>query len=196
VAGRTSRQQMPIVPIADALAPTDEAGPEPRAPAEDALRSLELEEELTHLLGTGRELLDARYAALGVLDPGRVQLQHFVALGMDEHAHRSIGAPPQGHGLLGVLLGGQRPMRVHDLTARAGSHGFPRGHPQMRSFVGAPILIDGLPRGSIYFAEKRRRRFTTDDELATIGLAAGAAAIIASPSRPQSLAEILRWGRV
>lgn len=196
MAERASRDQMPTVPSADALAPTDEAGSEPRAPAEDVLRSLELEEEITHLLGTGRELLDARYAALGVLDSARVQLQHFVALGMDEHAHRSIGPPSQGHGLLGTLLRGQRPMRIHDLAAQAGRHGFPPGHPQMVSFVGAPILIDGLPRGSIYFAEKRRRRFTTDDELATIGLAAGAAAIIASPNRPQSLAEILRWGSV
>ncbi len=193
MAARSSRHQ---TAIANTVVSADEAASESRAPAEDALRSLELEEELTHLLGTGRELLDARYAALGVLDPSSVRLQHFVALGMDEHAHRSIGALPQGRGFLGALLTGPRPIRVHDLTAEAGRHGFPPGHPQMASFVGAPILIDGRPRGSIYFAEKRRRRFTTDDELATIGLAAGAAAIIASPSRPRSLAEILRWGRV
>jgi len=66
----------------------------------------------------------------------------------------------------------------------------------MHSFLGAPIQIDGEPAGNIYFAEKLGPPFTAEDERAAIGLATGAAAMIASTRPPRSVQDVLpRCGR-
>jgi signal transduction histidine kinase len=59
------------------------------------------------------------------------------------------------------------------------SYGFPGGHPEMRSFLGVPIVIRGEPWGNLYLTEKEGgEQFTEDDEDAVIVLAQWAATAI------------------
>src|SRR5271165_6510464 len=112
--------------------------------ARTVLEQLDLEVVLERVLEAARELTGARYAALGVLDDSRTQLGRFMTLGVDEPARRLIGSQPTGRGVLGELIRTPHPLRIDDVGSHPYSYGFPVGHPPMRSFLGVPILADGL----------------------------------------------------
>jgi len=139
----------------------------------------DFEKALRRVLQEARVITGARYAALGVLDEERTELERFVALGVDADTERAIGRLPRGRGVLGVLIADPRPLRLADLAQHPGSYGFPAGHPPMRSFLGAPILIGGEPVGNLYVADKYDGgAFTEADEYAVVGLASVAARAI------------------
>src|SRR5690606_27880599 len=97
---------------------------------------LELEAVLQNIVEAAAALLDARYAALGVIgDGGRVS--QFVHTGFDGDIE-AVGHPPHGRGVLGLLIDEARPLRLKDVTAHPKSYGFPKGHPVMRTFLGVP----------------------------------------------------------
>src|ERR1700757_913439 len=96
---------------------------------------------LDRVLEAAREITGARYAALGVLDGQRGELEQFLTLGIDEAAHRKIGDLPRGRGVLGALIEHPQPLRLADVGLHPSSYGFPVGHPVMRSFLGVPVLI-------------------------------------------------------
>ena len=52
--------------------------------AESILAELDVEVVLSRVLEAARTLLSARYAALGVLDESRTQLERFITAGIDE----------------------------------------------------------------------------------------------------------------
>jgi len=67
---------------------------------------------------------------------------------------------------------------AHGLLAKEGlrSLGVPRGHPIVRSFLGAPLLDrNGNVRGGLLLGHSEPGRFTHDDEVLLVGLAAEAA---------------------
>lgn len=131
-----------------------------------------------HLLRTAREITGARYAALGILNEQRTEFERFLAVGMDERTRRSIGSPPRGRGVLGVLIDDPRPLRLANVGEHPRSYGLPSGHPVMHSFLGVPILIRGQAWGNLYLTEKQDAdEFSEGDEEAITGLAelAGAA---------------------
>src|SRR6266851_1402686 len=67
---------------------------------------------------------------------------------------------------------------AHGLLAKEGlrSLGVPRGHPIVRSFLGAPLLDrNGNVRGGLLLGHSEPDRFTQDDEVLLIGIAAQAA---------------------
>src|SRR5262252_6614487 len=145
----------------------------------DAGRSLisELDPEavLQRLLDVARDVTGARYAAIGVLDERRQGLERFITVGIDEETHRQIGDPPRGRGVLGVLITDPRPLRLADVSAHPRSYGFPLAHPEMTTFLGVPIVIDGESWGNLYLTEKDGGEFTEDDEEAAVVLAGWAA---------------------
>ncbi len=135
-------------------------------------RELEPDAVLHAILEAAAELAGARYAALGVLDESRTHLGRFLTLGIDPAAERSIGIVPRGRGLLGLLIEDPRPVRLSDVTQHPLSYGFPPGHPQMRSFLGVPIIIHGETWGSLYLTEKHGGEpFSEEDEEAVVALA-------------------------
>src|SRR5262249_3975744 len=91
--------------------------------------------------GTGRG--GARYGAVGVLSEDRTGLAEFRTVGVDAATFRAIGALPQGHGILGLLIRDPRPLRLPDLREHPDSFGFPPHHPEMRSFLGVPVIVRG-----------------------------------------------------
>ena len=143
------------------------------------LSELDLETVLDRLLETAADLTGARYAALGILDDERRELDRFLTRGIDDETHRVIGDLPRGRGLLGVLIDEPRPLRLDDVGDHPRSYGFPPGHPPMRTFLGVPILIRGQAWGNLYLTEKAGGEpFAIEDEEAVIVLADWAAIAI------------------
>lgn len=127
---------------------------------------------LDKILQAAREITGARYAALGVLDPDRRELERFIAVGIDDAAHGAIGDLPRGRGVLGVLVDDPRPLRLADVGRHPQSYGFPVGHPDMRTFLGVPVMVRGTAWGNLYLTEKAGGgEFTAEDEEAAVVLA-------------------------
>ena len=120
---------------------------------------------------------EARYAALGVIDATGSQLERFVTHGIDPAIEQAIGPPPQGRGILGVLIHEAMPLRLHDLARDQRSVGFPEGHPPMRSFLGVPILLRGVAYGNLYLTEKAGGVDFSDEDEELVTLLAGQAAV-------------------
>lgn len=143
------------------------------------LSQLDLEAVLDQVLETAREITGARYAALGILDRDRRELERFITRGIDPEAHRAIGDLPRGRGILGVLIETPQPLRLPAVGDHPKSYGFPPGHPPMGSFLGVPVLVRGQAWGNLYLTEKAGgEEFDAVDEESVIILAAWAAIAI------------------
>jgi two-component system, NarL family, sensor histidine kinase DevS len=140
--------------------------------------NLELETVLNRLVEVGRELTGARYAALGILDEDRRELERFITIGIDDRTRLAIGALPRGHGVLGELIRDPKPLRLENVGDHPRSYGFPAGHPPMRSFLGVPVVIRGEAFGNLYLTEKEGGNFDEEDEQAAVILADFAAIAI------------------
>jgi signal transduction histidine kinase len=149
----------------------------------------DLELVLRRVLDAARELTGAEYAAIGVLDPDRRELERFITVGIDDGTRAAIGDLPRGRGVLGVLVDEPVPLRLDDVGAHPRSYGFPVGHPPMRSFLGVPILLRGEPYGNLYLTEKLGGPFDEADEEAAVVLADWAAIAIANARAYSTLAE-------
>jgi signal transduction histidine kinase len=139
---------------------------------------LSLDGVLERIVEAAAHVTGARYAALGVIDPTGSGLERFVTYGMEPEVQTQIGDPPHGRGILGVLINDARPLRLHDLSEDPRSVGFPPGHPPMRSFLGAPILLRNVAYGNLYLTEKEGGDFTDNDEELVTLLAAQAAVAV------------------
>jgi signal transduction histidine kinase len=141
----------------------------------DVGRSLvaELDPEVVfrRMLEVACELTGARYAALGVLDEDRHELERFITHGIDEARKRAIGNLPRGRGILGLLIEQPRPLRLGDVGTHPRSYGFPPGHPPMSSFLGVPVMIRGHAWGNLYLTEKEGGEFDEADEQSAVILA-------------------------
>lgn len=153
----------------------------------DALRlvgsELDLDVVLLRIAEAAAGLVDAEYAALGVLDEHRTGLSQFVYTGITPDLAARIGELPQGKGILGLLITDAEPIRLDDLSRHGSSSGFPPGHPPMHSFLGVPVVVRGEVFGNLYLTEKRGGgSFTQDDEDLVLALA-GAAAVAVENAR-------------
>jgi signal transduction histidine kinase len=142
---------------------------------------LDLESLLNLLLETARDLTGAGYAALGILDENKRELERFLTLGVDEETRRTIGPLPRGHGVLGELIRNPEPLRLHDVTEHPRSYGFPAGHPPMTSFLGVPVSVRGEAYGNLYLTDKAGGDdFTERDEHLLVVLSEWAAVAISN----------------
>jgi len=139
---------------------------------------LHLPNVLDRVLEVARELTGARYAALGILDEDKQQLEQFLTVGIDETQRSRIGALPRGHGVLGLLIRDPKPLRLEDVGSHPDSYGFPPDHPPMKTFLGVPVLIRGEAWGNLYLTDKQGGPFTKEDEEALLVLADWAAIAI------------------
>jgi signal transduction histidine kinase len=126
---------------------------------------LSLAETLKHIVAAAAELVQARYAALGVPDETGEFLAEFVTTGISPEAEARIGHRPRGHGILGVILREGQSLRLRNLSEHPQSYGFPPHHPPMTSFLGVPIVHKGKRVGNLYLTDKRgAEEFTADDQ--------------------------------
>jgi signal transduction histidine kinase len=138
---------------------------------------LSLSAVLRRIVEAASELVDAQYAALGVIAPDG-GLAEFVHSGMPQDDVARIGHLPEGKGLLGALLADPSPIRLGRIAHDQRSAGFPPGHPPMESFLGVPIRVREEIFGRLYLAESRRGEFTAEDEELVTALAATAGVAI------------------
>jgi signal transduction histidine kinase len=135
---------------------------------DDATRAiagvLELDGVLQLIVDRVAALVDARYAALGIVDRFGA-IERFLTYGITPEQRTLLGAPPQGHGLLGLIIREGRSFRIPDIAAHPDSYGFPPHHPVMRSLLGVPVEVHGRPIGNLYLTEKRdAAEFSPADE--------------------------------
>jgi signal transduction histidine kinase len=148
---------------------------------------------LRQITGAARDLLGARYAALGVLGPDG-QLEQFVHDGMDDAQVTEIGDLPMGRGILGLLTSEPAPIRLASLSAHPAAAGFPPGQPPAGSFLGVPVRIGEQVFGNLYLTERTAGgEFTADDEELAVALAAAAGAAIANARRYAESEQRRRW---
>ena len=143
---------------------------------------LELTETLRQIVQAAVDLVDARYGAVGVLGRDGM-LTQFVYLGIDDAMRELIGDLPTGHGVLGVVIEEEKPLRLEDLSAHPTSVGFPPDHPPMRTFLGVPIRARGEIYGRLYLTEKSNGLPFTDDDEVVVQALAGAAGIAIDNAR-------------
>ena len=117
--------------------------------------NLSVDEVLQKLVDAARELAGARYAALGIPD-GEGGFRRFLVAGMSDELIASMGPLPRTHGMLGAMLAEREPYRTDDIHDDRRFRGWwPRRHPDMRSFLGVPIVSPGgTIIGAFYLTEK------------------------------------------
>ena len=143
----------------------------------EVARAHDLDAVLTHIVEAARELVNARYAALGAVARGR--LVRSLHTGMDAETVARIGHLPEGKGLLGLLVDYPQTLRLPQIGDHIASVGFPEHHPPMRSLLGVPIRVGERVFGNLYLTEKQgAAEFTHDDAELVQALAAAAAVAI------------------
>ncbi len=117
--------------------------------------NLSVDEVLQKLVNAARELAGARYAALGIPD-GEGGFRRFLVTGMNDELIASMGPLPRTHGMLGAMLAERDAYRTDDIHDDPRFRGWwPHRHPDMRSFLGVPIISpDGAIIGAFYLTEK------------------------------------------
>jgi signal transduction histidine kinase len=156
---------------------------------------LNLDGVLQRIVVIASELVEARYAALGVLsDAGDRALRTFVHHGISEELVAEIGHLPRGHGVLGLLIDHPEPLRLHDIKEHPSAYGFPDHHPPMSSFLGVPVRIRDRVFGNLYLTEKAGGGdFTAEDEEVVVALAVAAGVAIENARLYDESATRQRW---
>jgi signal transduction histidine kinase len=156
------------------------------------ITEVSLEGVLTRVAQVAAEVIGAQYAAIGVLGSDGKMLEHFTTYGIDDELRARIGRPPEGHGILGLIIRDAKPLRLPDLTRHPASCGFPPHHPPMHSFLGVPIFGRTGVFGSLYLTEKTGGdEFTEEDEDLAILLAAKTAAAVENARHHEESARLL-----
>jgi hypothetical protein len=91
---------------------------------------LELSQVLQLIVDRVRELVGARYAALGIVDEQGL-ITEFITSGITAEQRAAIGDLPHGRGLLGLIIRENRAYRIPRIQAHPESYGFPPNHPPM-----------------------------------------------------------------
>ncbi len=152
---------------------------------------LDLDATLYRVVTAAMTMTSARYGALGVWAPDGT-LASFVHAGMDTDTLRLVGHLPVGEGILGVLRERREPLRLADLSLHPSAVGFPEHHPQMRAFLGMPVIVRGAVFASLCVTDDRPGRAFSDADEVTMRALASAASVAIDNDRARAAA---RWTR-
>jgi signal transduction histidine kinase len=146
--------------------------------------NLSVDEVLQKLVDAAPELVGARYAALGIPD-GEGGFRRFLVSGMSDELIASMGPLPRTHGMLGAMLEQRSSYRTDDIHDDSRFRGWwPRQHPDMRSFLGVPIVSpDGAIIGAFYLTEKTDAGAFDEEDQELIELLAAHASIAITNAR-------------
>ncbi len=113
------------------------------------------------------KLIGCRYSAIGIIDD-KGGYEHFASSGISHELIEDITKKhglPTRKGLPGYLLKIGRLLRLDDISKHPAFQGFPAGHPEMKTFLGVPVILHNKLIGGLYFAEKlNREKFIEEDE--------------------------------
>ncbi|WUH99220.1 GAF domain-containing sensor histidine kinase [Spirillospora sp. NBC_00431] len=145
-------------------------------------RHLSVHEVLQVIVRAAAQLLDARYAALGVPDD-EGSFAEFVVEGVSDEQWDRIGPLPRQHGMLAAMLHGDTPKRLADIRKEPEFEGWPHAHPVLKDFLGVPIRDGEDVIGIIFLANKKRPGGFTEDDEELLTLFAAHAAIAVTNAR-------------
>ena len=138
-----------------------------------------LQQVLQRIAAAARDLIKAKYAALGVPD-GRGGLDYFEVAGLSEEEIAQIPHPPVGHGLIGEIMHHREAIRVPRMQDDERSSGFPENHPHMTSMLGVPVQSGTQLFGMLYLCDREDgHSFSLSDQWLAETLAGYAALAIA-----------------
>ncbi len=127
--------------------------------------TLDLEQVLQLIVDRVRDLVDAQYAALGIVDEEDL-IADFITSGINTEQRAAIGDLPHGRGLLGLIIRENRSYRIPTIAEHPESYGFPANHPPMQSFLGVPVTVRGEVVGRLYLTNKlHAAEFSADDQV-------------------------------
>ncbi|MBW8010013.1 MAG: GAF domain-containing protein [Chloroflexi bacterium] len=124
------------------------------AAALELTTELDLEVVLQKAVDLCRELVQARYGALGILSENDEYFDRFVSSGITDEQKEKIGDPPSTKGFFSQLLKVGTTLRVKDIQSHHLASGFPSNHPKMNSLIGVPIVSNRNVIGDLYLADK------------------------------------------
>ena len=137
---------------------------------------------LQKMVDAARELVHARYAALGIPD-GEGGFEQFITSGMSDAQIAAIGPLPRTHGLLGAMLEDPAPFRTQDIKQDPRFIGWPDAHPSMGSFLGVPIVSKGAIIAAFYLTDKSHHGQFSESDQSIIEMLAAHAAIAIENAR-------------
>jgi len=144
---------------------------------------LSVDEVLQRLVDSAGELAGARYAALGIPD-GAGGFRRFLVAGMSDDLIAAMGPLPRTHGMLGAMLETDGAYLTDDIHRDPRFRGWwPSQHPDMRSFLGVPIVAREGVIGAFYLTEKRDAECFDASDREVIELLAAHAAIAITNAR-------------
>ena len=138
-----------------------------------------LDRVLHQLAESARDLVGARYAAIGLPEAEGDEFARFVTVGMSDELIEQLGPSPARTGC-STRCSPIRRRFAPPTSRRTPLWGWwPAAHPQMRSFLGVPIVSAGDIIGAFYLTDKRGEpEFSAADESAVVLLAPHAAIAI------------------
>ncbi len=145
-------------------------------------RERSLEPVLWQLIHAAKDLVDARYTAIGIPD-GMGGFAKFLYTGMSDEQVAAIGPLPRVHGLLAAMLDTEESYRTDDIRTDPRYQGWPAAHPDMGSFLGVPVVSHGEVIAALYCTDKQSARAFGADDQACIELLAAHAAVAIDNAR-------------
>ena len=123
-----------------------------------------LEQVFERIAQVAGELVNARYAALGIPD-NKGGLKYFKVAGLSQEEIAHIGHLPVGRGLLGAIMQERKAVRLVRMKDDSRSAGFCAHPPPMTSLLGVPIQLGERLFGLLYLCDKLDGQpFTEQDE--------------------------------
>ncbi|MDT4895402.1 MAG: hypothetical protein QOH25_479 [Acidobacteriota bacterium] len=124
-----------------------------------------------------REIIGAKWNALGVLSRDNQTLQHFHTIGLDDEIAKRLIPPSLVDGMFGKLLKDGRSFRIRIIEGDPQAEGWPSDFPSLSSCLSLPIIFQERVYGWICLANKLGAdEFSYEDEQLAVTLVAQMAA--------------------
>jgi diguanylate cyclase (GGDEF)-like protein/PAS domain S-box-containing protein len=107
------------------------------------------------------DIVDSKYAAIGMLDENELDVRYVFARGLDRELFRGEAGRS---GLLGTILSGERKLRARGANGARSAEGLPNGHPPVRDLLAIPVASADRTYGWMYFADKRGEEGFTEED--------------------------------
>ncbi|MBZ0285276.1 MAG: GAF domain-containing sensor histidine kinase [Anaerolineae bacterium] len=141
-----------------------------------------VEQVLERIAQVSKELVQAKYAALGVPD-GKGGLKFFKVAGMTPEAIARLDHLPKGHGLIGAIMKERQTIRLERMQDDERSAGFCPAHPPMTSLLGVPIQVGQQLFGTLYICDREDGQPFSEEDSWLLETLAGYAALAIAGSQ-------------
>jgi signal transduction histidine kinase len=147
-----------------------------------AAEAVNLEQVLERIAEVSKDLVNAKYAALGVPD-GKGGLRFFKISGMTPEQVARLDHLPVGKGLIGAIMEDRASIRLDRMLDDPRAAGFCHAHPSMTSLLGVPIQVGQQLFGTLYLCDRKDGQSFSEDDVWLVETVAGYAALAIAGSQ-------------